>query len=70
MCATIIHRGPEEEGIYAEGGVGLGMRRLGIVDVAGGQQPVHERGQDGLDRLQRGNFCGVGYGSADNVEVA
>jgi asparagine synthase (glutamine-hydrolysing) len=41
MCQTLVHRGPDDEGIYAEGGVGLGMRRLSIIDVAGGHQPVH-----------------------------
>jgi asparagine synthase (glutamine-hydrolysing) len=41
MCETIVHRGPDDEGIYAEGGVGLGMRRLSIIDIAGGHQPVH-----------------------------
>ncbi len=41
MCAAIIHRGPDDEGLYAQGAVGLGMRRLSIVDVAGGQQPIH-----------------------------
>jgi asparagine synthase (glutamine-hydrolysing) len=41
MCATIVHRGPDEEGVYAKGGVGLGIRRLSIIDVSGGQQPVH-----------------------------
>src|SRR5271156_1190161 len=41
MCDTIVHRGPDDEGIYTEGGVGLGMRRLSIIDVAGGHQPIH-----------------------------
>jgi asparagine synthase (glutamine-hydrolysing) len=41
MCETIAHRGPDDEGIYVKGGVGLGMRRLSIIDVAGGHQPVH-----------------------------
>ncbi|HWO30692.1 MAG TPA: hypothetical protein VNO32_18005, partial [Candidatus Acidoferrum sp.] len=41
MCQTIIHRGPDDEGIYVKGGVGLGMRRLSIIDLAGGQQPIH-----------------------------
>jgi asparagine synthase (glutamine-hydrolysing) len=41
MCAAIVHRGPDDEGIYVEGAVGLGMRRLSIIDVAGGQQPIH-----------------------------
>lgn len=41
MCETIVHRGPDDEGIYVKGGVGLGMRRLSIIDVRGGHQPVH-----------------------------
>src|SRR5438132_6893929 len=41
MCKTIIHRGPDDEGIYAIGPIGLGMRRLSIIDLAGGRQPVH-----------------------------
>ena len=41
MCQTIVHRGPDDEGIYAEGPVGLGMRRLSIIDLVGGRQPIH-----------------------------
>jgi len=41
MCQTIVHRGPDDEGIYTQGAVGLGVRRLSIIDVAGGQQPIH-----------------------------
>src|ERR1700694_1132437 len=41
MCETIVSRGPDEEGMYVKAGVGLGMRRLSIIDVAGGHQPVH-----------------------------
>jgi asparagine synthase (glutamine-hydrolysing) len=40
MCRAMAHRGPDEEGVYLGDGVGLGMRRLSIIDVAGGQQPV------------------------------
>ena len=40
MCRAMVHRGPDEEGIYIAGGVGLGMRRLSIIDLANGQQPV------------------------------
>ncbi|HEV3276135.1 MAG TPA: asparagine synthase (glutamine-hydrolyzing) [Terriglobia bacterium] len=40
MCQTIVHRGPDDEGIFFRNGVGLGMRRLSIIDVAGGHQPV------------------------------
>jgi asparagine synthase (glutamine-hydrolysing) len=41
MCETLIHRGPDDEGIYAQGPVGLGIRRLSIIDIAGGHQPIH-----------------------------
>src|SRR6202051_4614662 len=40
MCEAIVHRGPDEEGIFVKAGVGLGMRRLSIIDLAGGHQPV------------------------------
>src|SRR5947209_7730516 len=40
MNAAIAHRGPDEEGAYLEGRVGLAMRRLAIIDLAGGQQPI------------------------------
>ena len=39
MVRTLNHRGPDEEGSVLMPGVGLGMRRLAIVDIAGGQQP-------------------------------
>jgi asparagine synthase (glutamine-hydrolysing) len=41
MVRTLHHRGPDEEGSVALTGVGLGMRRLSIVDLAGGQQPFN-----------------------------
>jgi asparagine synthase (glutamine-hydrolysing) len=40
MCQAIVHRGPDDEGIFVKGGTGLGMRRLSIIDLAGGHQPV------------------------------
>ncbi len=40
MCAAFHHRGPDDEGVYVAEGVGLGMRRLSIIDLAGGQQPI------------------------------
>jgi asparagine synthase (glutamine-hydrolysing) len=40
MCQAIVHRGPDDEGIFVKDGVGLGMRRLSIIDLAGGHQPV------------------------------
>ena len=41
MCQTIVHRGPDDEGVYVKDGVGLGIRRLSIIDVSGGHQPIH-----------------------------
>jgi len=43
MCQAISHRGPDEDGFYFNEGVGLGMRRLSIIDVKGGQQPIHNQ---------------------------
>ena len=40
MCRAITHRGPDDDGIYVQGGVGLGMRRLSIIDLATGHQPI------------------------------
>ncbi len=40
MCDVIRHRGPDDEGFRVEPGVALGMRRLSIIDVAGGHQPI------------------------------
>jgi asparagine synthase (glutamine-hydrolysing) len=40
MCDQIRHRGPDDEGFYTEGPVGLGMRRLSIIDLSGGHQPI------------------------------
>jgi asparagine synthase (glutamine-hydrolysing) len=41
MCAAIKHRGPDDDGFYFNGPVGLGMRRLSIIDLQSGQQPIH-----------------------------
>jgi asparagine synthase (glutamine-hydrolysing) len=40
MCRTIVHRGPDDQGIFVKSGAGLGMRRLSVIDLAGGHQPV------------------------------
>ncbi len=41
MNRAIIHRGPDEDGFYVSENVGLAMRRLSIIDLASGQQPIH-----------------------------
>jgi asparagine synthase (glutamine-hydrolysing) len=40
MCAVMEHRGPDSRGVFLENGVGLGIQRLAIIDVAGGNQPI------------------------------
>lgn len=40
MNDTLAHRGPDDAGVYADIGIGLGHRRLSIIDVAGGHQPL------------------------------
>ncbi len=45
MTDAIVHRGPDDEGIYVKPEVGLGMRRLSIIDLVTGKQPIsNERG--------------------------
>ena len=41
MNETIRHRGPDEDGFHLSDGVGLAMRRLAIIDLKSGQQPIH-----------------------------
>jgi asparagine synthase (glutamine-hydrolysing) len=41
MCQSIRHRGPDDEGVLVEPGMAFGMRRLSIIDVATGHQPIH-----------------------------
>ena len=41
MCALIWRRGPDDDGFYFDGQAGLGMRRLAIIDVNSGRQPVY-----------------------------
>src|SRR5436305_13630474 len=40
MCDHIRHRGPDDSGVYTEGGCGIGMRRLSIIDLSTGHQPM------------------------------
>jgi asparagine synthase (glutamine-hydrolysing) len=41
MCDVIAHRGPDDEGVYVNGHAALGMRRLSIIDLSTGHQPIH-----------------------------
>src|SRR4051794_2276835 len=40
QCSRLIHRGPDDEGYLTDADFGFGMRRLSIIDVAGGHQPI------------------------------
>jgi asparagine synthase (glutamine-hydrolysing) len=40
MADSIVHRGPDDEGFYVTGQIGLGFRRLSIIDLSGGHQPL------------------------------
>lgn len=42
MTRTLVHRGPDDEGYYVEGAIGFGFRRLSIIDLAGGHQPMSD----------------------------
>ena len=45
MCQAIVHRGPDDQGVMIKNGAVLGMRRLSIIDLVGGHQPIS--GEDG-----------------------
>ena len=70
MMNVIQHRGPDDAGTYRSGAVGLGMRRLSIIDIEGGKQPVsNETGEITLVfngeiynfRSLRGELCDRGH---------
>jgi asparagine synthase (glutamine-hydrolysing) len=42
MADSITHRGPDDEGYFFDGSLGLGFRRLSIIDLAGGHQPMSD----------------------------
>jgi asparagine synthase (glutamine-hydrolysing) len=46
MTGAIAHRGPDDEQIHVEPGVALGVRRLAIIDIAGGRQPISNETRD------------------------
>lgn len=78
MAAALAHRGPDGEGIYASGPVGFAHRRLAIIDLAGGAQPLVDR-ESGLALTYNGevyNFIEIrrelgeaGFTTASDTEV-
>lgn len=45
MNKTLVHRGPDDDGFHVEGPVGLGQRRLSIIDLNTGKQPIYNEDQ-------------------------
>lgn len=43
MTKTLVHRGPDDEGYYISGALGIGFRRLSIIDLQGGHQPMSDK---------------------------
>jgi asparagine synthase (glutamine-hydrolysing) len=43
MTDALVHRGPDGDGLYVQPGIGLGHRRLSIIDLGGGAQPMTAR---------------------------
>ena len=43
MTKSIVHRGPDDDGYYISGSLGFGFRRLSIIDLSGGHQPMSDR---------------------------
>src|ERR1700736_1266605 len=60
MRDVITHRGPDDKGLFIDGAVGLGHRRLSIVDVASGHQPMSNE-----DRSLHITYNGEIYNHAD-----
>ena len=56
MTDTIRHRGPDDSGYYSDAWASLGFRRLAIIDVAGGHQPMPNEDGSQVHHLQRRNF--------------
>ena len=46
MCNCLVHRGPDSSGFFEDNGIGLGIRRLSIIDVEGGNQPIQNEDGD------------------------
>jgi len=43
MAGSLVHRGPDQQGLYRSGPAGLAHRRLSIIDLASGEQPMESR---------------------------
>src|SRR5579862_7421954 len=64
MSETLVHRGPDSEGTFVSGGVGLAARRLAIIDLEGGDQPIASE-DGGCVVVQNGEI--VNYGELTHL---
>ena len=55
MTTALAHRGPDAEGFFLDDAVALGHRRLSVVDIAGGSQPMHDTAR-GLTLVYNGEI--------------
>ena len=46
MTDAIYHRGPDDEGYYVDEQIAMGMRRLSIIDIEGGKQPIFSQDEN------------------------
>ena len=79
MTNTMVHRGPDDEGTWAKDGLAVGMRRLSIIDIEGGHQPMWT--QDSVGIILNGEiynfselrekliFEGCGFNTRSDTEV-
>jgi asparagine synthase (glutamine-hydrolysing) len=51
MCTSLRRRGPDDQGMWVRGGVGLGLRRLSVIDLEGGRQPMVARDAGGRETV-------------------
>ena len=71
MAAAIEHRGPDGEGFHFEPGVGLGHRRLSIIDLEGGKQPLYNEDETVVVKNHPNSFLKTdlkGILDADGIE--
>ena len=74
MAATLVHRGPDSEGMHVDGPVGIAARRLAIIDLTGGDQPIANedgsvRGRAERRDLQLRASCGRSLERAGHVSA-
>lgn len=70
MCDIMAHRGPDGEGCYLDQGIALGHRRLSLIDLAGGNQPMVRENADHVSRITSPALDGQGRPCAGDQDAA